>query len=274
MWGMSGCTGRNASPPTQKTVCIKKKNNEKKKTAMEASSDQLQKLDRPPGRPPLKEGPPPPQQQQQSLMDGGGARLEEVYGLELAAMDCVASSLSRLCKSRSCTSCHCCIGCWPAFLLMADLLVKINPHQPWGKVADGQTTLSGSVLLRRARRRPPVIPTTSLCLAGGHPEGAVPEDRRHQAGDAHRSAVRKLPRSAFRAAALVCPPHPPTPTPPLLRPPLLPHLPVLTPMLPVCYRRDGHLPALRAEAGLLREARLRLLEEALHRPLRQERLRL
>ena len=40
------------------------------------------------------------------------------------------------------------------------------------------------------------------------------------------------------------------------------------------YRRDGHLPALREEAGLLWEAWLRLLEEALHWSVRQEWLRL
>lgn len=32
----------------------------------------------------------------------------------------------------------------------------------------------------------------------------------------------------------------------------------------VRYRRDGHLPAVCASAGLLREARLRLSEETLH----------
>lgn len=41
-----------------------------------------------------------------------------------------------------------------------------------------------------------------------------------------------------------------------------------------CNRRDGHLPALCEEAGLLWEARLRLPTEALHRSVRQEQLRL
>lgn len=48
----------------------------------------------------------------------------------------------------------------------------------------------------------------------------------------------------------------------------------LAPLSPLCpRRRDGHVPALRAAAGFLREARLRLPAEALHRLVRAERLR-
>ncbi|XP_044110583.1 casein kinase I isoform X1 [Neovison vison] len=79
-----------------------------------------------------------------------------------------------------------------------------------------------------------VLPARQPALAGAqgrHAQGALPEDRGHQAGHAHRGALRELPRG------------------------------------------DGHVPALRAAPGLLREAGLRLSAQALHRPLRPQRLR-
>ncbi|XP_062040935.1 casein kinase I isoform X2 [Lepus europaeus] len=79
-----------------------------------------------------------------------------------------------------------------------------------------------------------VLPAREPALAGAqgrHAQGALPEDRRHQARHAHRGAVRELPRG------------------------------------------DGHVPALRAAPRLLREAGLRLPAQALHRPVRPQRLR-
>lgn len=59
---------------------------------------------------------------------------------------------------------------------------------PWQGLKVGAAAGAGGAGGPAARARLTAVP------AGRHAQGALPEDRRHQAGHAHRGALRELPR--------------------------------------------------------------------------------